>query len=88
MWRLPATLLLALLAVAGAAAEMDGIGTYYGGAPVRVFLFFLLIFLAARHAPARCVSVCARAAPSALLLPPAPAQALPEGFSVVPSRQG
>ena len=52
------------------------------------FSFFLLIFLAARHAPARCVSVCAWAAPSALLLLPAPAQALPEGFSVVPSRQG
>jgi hypothetical protein len=75
MWRLPATLLLALLAVAGAAAEMDGIGTYYGGAPVRVFLFFLLIFLAARHAPARCVSVCARAAPGGAICLAAPARA-------------
>jgi len=33
MWRHTAALLLVL--AAGAVAEMDGIGTYYGGAPVR-----------------------------------------------------
>jgi hypothetical protein len=37
MWRPAATLLLAVLAVSSAAGELDGIGTYYGGAPVRLF---------------------------------------------------